>query len=388
MSRGFPALEGRPPRRPWPAQRRALQLVLLSFAAGCAAFAAETKTRNVILVTIDGLRWQEVFGGADETLINKDHGGVADNTVTALRRTFDAPTPGERRSKLMPFLWGTIVPGGQIFGNRHRNSPASVLNAERVSYPGYNELLTGRADPLIIGNTPIPNPNITVLEWLQGRPGYAGQVAACAEWQVFTAILNPGRSRIPVWVTGQHSPASTATPRLLELERWMDDIPPIVPGEHFDAFVYHASLDRFDTLHPRVFLLAFGEPDAWAHQRRYDRYLDSIQRCDRFIRQLWEKLQALPQYRDCTSLVITPDHGRGVQGTDWTSHGKKVPRADETWLAVFGPDTPALGERHDTAPVHQAQLAATVAALLGEDFQAAFPQAAAPLAEVLRPAGR
>ncbi|HUR56558.1 MAG TPA: alkaline phosphatase family protein, partial [Opitutaceae bacterium] len=267
-------------------------------------------------------------------------------------------------------------------------SAVSVTNAERVSYPGYNEILAGRADPVITSNTPIPNPNVTVLEWLHGRPGFSGRVAACAEWRVFTAIINVPRSRLPVWVTRQHSPPSQATPRLLEIEQWMEDIPTFTPDEHFDAFVYQAAVDRFDTLKPRVFLLAFGEPDSWAHQKRYDRYLYSIQRCDRFVRQLWEKLQADPEYRGRTTLILTPDHGRGVLADDWTSHGKKVPRCEETWLMALGPDTPALGERRNVPEAHQAQVAATMAALLGEDLGRAFPDAAPPVAEIVGPAAR
>jgi hypothetical protein len=283
----------------------------------------------------------------------------------------------------MPFVWDIIAKQGQLYGNRGLGSESSVLNAEKISYPGYNELLSGRADPLVTSNTPLPNPNVTVLEWLHQRPGYAGRVAACAEWRVFTAILNVGRSRLPVWVTRQHSPPGTATPRLLEIERWMDEIPPLSPDEHFDAFVYHAAIDVFDARQPRVFLLAFGEPDTWAHSRRYDRYLYSIQRCDRFIRQFWEKLQALPDYRGTTSILISPDHGRGVLPADWTSHGKKVPRSEETWLMGLGPDTRPLGERRNVPAVHQAQIAATVAALLGENYAAAFPAAAAPVTDLV-----
>ncbi len=349
---------------------------------------AQPATKNVLLVTIDGLRWQEVFGGAEDALISKDHGGVGESAIAGLRAEFGGATADERRRKLMPFFWTTIAPQGQVFGNRVLNSPANVLNAERVSYPGYNEILTGAPDPLITGNTPLPNRNVTVLEWLHARPGFAGRVAAAAAWNVFVPILNVGRSRFPVFVTQQQSAPGAVSPRLAEIERWMADIPPISSTENFDAFVYHAAVDLFDTHRPRVFLLALGEPDEWAHARRYDRYLDSIRRCDRFVRQLWEKLQALPQYRGTTSIVLSPDHGRGVLGADWTGHGKKIPRSEETWLAAMGPDTRALGERRATVPVHQAQVAATVAALLGEDFRAAFPEAAAPVADLLGGAKR
>lgn len=363
--------------------RSALLWLCLSLTAAWSS-AAETQTRNVLLVTIDGLRWQEVFRGADETLLNKESGGVPEKETEALRREFWADTADARRRKLMPFFWGTVVARGQAFGNRDIGSVASVLNPQWFSYPGYNELLTGRPDPLVVSNAPIPNRNITVLEWLQGRPGYAGRVAASAEWSVFPAILNVGRSRLPVFAPGFRVPGAQTTPRLIEMEEWMRDVPEIGGGEHFDAFPYHAAVEFYDRLKPRVYLLALGEPDVWAHARRYDRYLASIQRCDRFVRQLCEKLQALPEYRDTTSIVLTPDHGRGAGGSDWTSHGSKTPRSNETWLAVVGPDTPPRGERRDAPEVHQAQVAATVAALLGEDFRVAFPEAAPPLPDLIR----
>jgi len=112
---------------------------------------------------------------------------VPAGSLTALKADFLADTPEARRLKLMPFFWGTLVPGGQAFGNRDVGSAARVLNAEHVSYPGYNELLTGVPDPLITSNAPMPNRNVTVLEWLHGRPGFAGRVGVAAAWRVFRA---------------------------------------------------------------------------------------------------------------------------------------------------------------------------------------------------------
>ena len=62
---------------------------------------ARRQTRNVFLVMTDGLRWQEVFGGADERLINKEN-GVSD--PDSLRREYWRDTPAARREALMPFL--------------------------------------------------------------------------------------------------------------------------------------------------------------------------------------------------------------------------------------------------------------------------------------------
>lgn len=354
----------------------------LALLLGTAHGATALKTQNVVLVTIDGLRWQEVFRGLDDGMANKEFGGVSDRSLVEMQKTFAVGTPGERRQALMPFVWGEIAAKGQIFGNRDTNSPMRVTNAAQVSYPGYNEMLTGFADPRIKNNARIPNPNVTVLEWLNGRPGFQGKVVPLAAWNVFSSIFNVERSGLPLWLTNQHSDPATASPQLLDIERWMQDIPTKGRDENYDAFVYRAAEDALDTKSPRLLFVGFGEPDTHAHARTYDRYLDSIRRVDRFIRQLWDKLQSMPQYRGTTTLIVTVDHGRGNSPKDWPNHNPQSPNSDETWLMVMGPDTPALGERRDTELLTTSQVAATVARFLGEDFQAAFPQAPAPVAAV------
>ncbi len=81
-------------------------------------------------------------------------------------------------------------------------------------------------------------------------------------------------------------------------------------------------------------------------------------------------------------MIVTTDHGRGAAPQDWANHNVQSPGSDETWLAVLGPDTPPRGERHDTGLVTTSQLASTAAKLLGEDYRAAEPRAAEPLAEI------
>ena len=86
----------------------------------------------------------------------------------------------------------------------------------------------------------------------------------------------------------------------------------------------------------------------------------------------------MPEYKDRTTLLVTTDHGRGASTKDWTDHGKDVPAAEQTWMAALGPDVPALGLREGVT-VTTSQLAATIAAAVGEDFKAANPAVAAPL---------
>jgi hypothetical protein len=348
----------------------ALCLVAASFAAGAAPPADTTRqTQNVILVTLDGFRWQELFSGADSSLL----ASIADSTTQAKTRAgFWRPDPVARRAALLPWLWSTIPAGGQLFGNRYEGGAVRVTNGKRFSYPGYNEILSGFPDDRIDSNDPVPNPNVTVLEWLNREPAFAGRVAAFGAWSTFTAIINAPRSGLPVnagWM-----PVEGTSPAAQLLNQLQDYSTRTWDEERDDAITWLAAKQYLVTRTPRVFYLAFGDTDEWAHGGRYDTYLDMAHRTDAMLRDLWEMVQSLPQYRGHTSLVIATDHGRG-DGPGWTDHGKSVPEAEFIWIAVMGPDTPARGLRNDVTAGTQSQIAATIAALLGYDYPAAVPKA-------------
>lgn len=342
---------------------------------------APRQTENVLLVTLDGLRWQEFFGGCDESLLSKEAGGVRD--VPAVRRRFFRNTAEERRETLFPFLWKTVAAQGQIFGDPTLDSSVRVTNGLFFSYPGYSEILCGFPDPRIDSNDKKNNPNVTVLEWLNQKPNFSGQVAAWTSWDVFPWIINAERSGIPVdagWTAvGPQVPAS----RRALLQRLADETPHLWENVRYDAFTIQAAFDSLEQRQPRVLFVSLGETDDFAHEGRYDLYLDAARRNDRMIERLWTHLQTLPQYAGKTSLVITTDHGRGDDRVSWKSHGKDLSQARFIWAGVMGPDTPPLGPR-EKLEVTQSQIAATVAQLLGEDYHAAVPQSGSPLPGVLR----
>lgn len=340
---------------------------------------AQHRVDNILVVTLDGMRWQEVFGGASPEYLGKQSGGVEDSAALAARFVRSSAEAG--RETLMPFLWGTIAKAGQLFGDSAQGSYAHVTNGMWFSYPGYNEMLSGAPDSRIDSNDTIPNPNITVLEWLNRKPAYAGKVAAFASWELLPWILNVGRSGLPANGQGPPIPNPT-TERARLLDDVSADLPPYWGATRFDATTMHGAFEYLREHHPRVLYVMLGETDEWGHDRRYDLYLDAAWRGDRFIQRLWQLVQAIPQYAGKTALVVTTDHGRGATPEDWTDHGKKTPGSGRVWIAVLGPETPALGVRHD-APVTQSQVAATIAALLGERFTRTDAEVAAPLPGVL-----
>jgi hypothetical protein len=360
---------------------RGLAAVSLWLLMTAAAFAA--KTQNVVLIVSDGLRWQEVFTGAEEDLLNEKDGGSW-LSEQELRKRYWRQSVNERRAVLFPFLWGTVAKRGQLFGNQTLGSVARVTNGKAFSYPGYNEMSTGFPNAAIDSNEFGPNPTATVFEWLNKIDEFRGRVAIYGTWSVYENIFNKKRSGL-VMQTGWRLPKKEPeTPRDALLRELYETTTQFDEEDVPNSFLQIPLLDYVTSAKPRVMFVGYGETDNWAHQGRYDLVLDSAHRFDYFVKQLWDTMQAIPQYRGTTTFIITADHGRGSGLREWKEHGVEEKGSENIWIAVLGPDTPPLGERSHVAPVTQAQIAATVAALVGRDYHAAVPQAAQPLAAVLQ----
>ena len=309
---------------------------------------ASNETPNVILVVSDGLRWQDVFTGADSAILFGAPATLGDNP-DAVRRKYWRATAAERRTVLMPFVWGTVARHGQLLGNRDLSSVVDVTNGMKFSYPGYNEMLVGVPDPRIDRNDFGPNPNVTVFEWLNRRKEFRGRVAAFGTWDTFRDIFNVGRSRIHIHTNG-------ARPH--------------------DALVQRVVLPWLKEHEPRVLFVGFAETDDWAHEGRYDRYLDAAHAVDAYLAELWSVVQSQPGYRGKTTVIFAADHGRGRTAADWRHHGQDVPGAEETFINTLGPGIEARGERRKSAHV-LGDVAAAVAAAVGLKYQVRVPVAGA-----------
>lgn len=332
---------------------------------------------KLLVVTLDGFRWQELFRGADEKLKTKEAGGVQfPNLIPNPAKSF-----AQARHSVMPFFWDVVARDGTVYGDRTAGHVSAVTNPFRFSYPGYSEMLCGYVDVGIDSNAGKPNPNITVLEWLNGRPGFEGKVAAYGGWSVLKAILNADRSKLPV-TCGWDPIAPLGPLPLSDREKTLNDLlarsTRMWADESPDSIVCEAAIECLTRRKPRVLYVMLGETDEWAHARRYDLYIDSARRSDAFIERLWTTAQSMPEYAGRTALLVTTDHGRGETAADWTSHGAKVKGAEAWWAAAMGPGVSSAGVLTDGA-AGQDQIAATIAALVNEDYNAAQPKAAKPL---------
>lgn len=330
--------------------------------------------KNVFLITLDGLRWEEVFTGADEWLLNNDD---YTNNRDEVAARFWRDTPDARREALMPFFWSEIAGNGTLWGNQHLGSIGEVTNNRVFSYPGYNEILTGFDDPRIVSNDKIPNPNTTVLEWVNGQPGFEGRVAAFGSWDVFPYIVNERRSGVPV-----NAGFESAAGELTEKEAWLNELQSQTPSPwttvRLDVFTHNYALETLKQDRPRLMYISYGETDDFAHNGDYRHYLDAAYRTDAFIKDLWDWVEQDDQYAGKTAFLVTTDHGRGEQDR-WVGHGIDWEGSKAIWVAALGPgfehqgEVGRTGDGRDIPPVYQNQMAATVAELLGLSYTNRVP---------------
>ena len=346
---------------------RYILLIICVVASARVTAQSDLKTENIFIITLDGLRWQELFSGADSALIrNKEY----THDQKELLERFWVSDATDRRKKLMPFFWSTLEKEGQLYGNRQYSNYVNCSNKMWFSYPGYNEILCGFADDeRINSNNKIDNPNTTVLEFLNKQQKYSGNVAAFASWDVIPYIVNERRSGIPV--NGGYETASGKN--LTEREVFLNELQPRIPGPwgsvRLDAFTHYYAFEYVKKHKPRVVYISYGETDDFAHDGRYDEYLKAAHRTDQFIQEFWNWVQSQSFYKNKTTFLITTDHGRGTVPLEtWRNHGDEISGADQIWFAVLGPDTPASGEQKENIQIYQNQVAKTAAAFLGVPY--------------------
>ncbi len=351
------------------------------------ATAAELTDRNVVLVTLDGVRIQELFGGMDPLIAGAPEAdsGIYEASVT--RERYWRETPVERREALMPFFWKTLATAGMVLGNPALGSPVTVRNPHWFSYPGYSEILTGEPQPDVTSNDLVRYPHETVLEYAHRKLGLkVTGVAQIGSWDGFKYAAS--RRDGTFFMNGAYDPvpAEFSMPEMDMLVALRPEVLQLWEESSNDTLTFRLAQSYLKRHQPRVLWLGLGQSDDWAHARRYDRLLDYLQLVDRHLSQLWATLQSMDRYRGNTTLILTTDHGRGRTLADWTEHDTGIEGSQDIWIAIIGPDTPARGEVRDQAGVTQSDIAATMLQYLGLDHRDFNADGGPPIPGSLKPA--
>lgn len=348
---------------------KTFQFVFFCFAISSISLAQpKAQTRNIFIITTDGFRWQEIFRGADSSILHNPN--QVKDTALMCEQYWDANV-SERRKKLLPFFWNVLAKQGQLTGNRDFNNDMNVKNLYKISYPGYNEIFTGSPDRTLIPNLAIRNSNINILEWLNTQDAYKGKVVAYSSWDIMPYILAEKENGLPV---------NSGYELLNDSEDSVNAIinqaqANVIHKTHcrFDMLTYGAAKRYLEENHPRVLFLGLGETDEFAHKGEYDHYLQKAHQFDEMLAELWYFVQTDPFYKNNTTFIITTDHGRGKKSTTWNAHGFWVGGSGQTWLATIGPGIAPLGELKEKNQIYTSQIAATISQLLGEKFKSNHP---------------
>ncbi|MES2775846.1 MAG: alkaline phosphatase family protein [Bacteroidota bacterium] len=344
---------------------KALAVSMLIFIGVYATGQSLPQAQNIFIITLDGYRWQEVFGGADEGLVGNPR--YVSDTALLQQLYWDNDT-ASRRSLLMPFFWNVIAKKGQLYGNRRYDNNMNVKNIYKFSYPGYNEIFTGYADLKFVPNTPVLNRNTNILEFLNAQDEYKGKCVAFTSWNIFPHILNESRMGIEVNSGYEPNKITDSNSTYQLINKVQEDV---AEKKHtrYDELTFLSAKEYIKQHHPKVAFIGLGETDEFAHENQYDQYLHAANKADKMIAELWYYVQTDPVYKNNTTFIITTDHGRGNKPRTWHEHNTLIKGSGEIWMALLGPGILPMGEMKTEGRIFQKQIASTIAMLLGQKFE-------------------
>jgi hypothetical protein len=317
----------------------------------------------VVLVVLDGVRWQEIFGGADRAL--------------ARERGLN-PLAWASARALMPNLQRALETRAIALGAPGHGAELSASGPQFISLPGYLEIFSGHPDPACGSNDCARPPARTIADDVS-EAGETGDAAVVASWPTIARaasadgsrlVVSAGRKRVSHGeLLREDEAAVTWMDRGAHAKAW--------PGEgdyRPDAFTSRLALRTLATLRPRFLFVGLGDADEYGHRNDYRSYLEAIHASDAFLGDLFSTLDDMGARGRHTTVVVTADHGRAYGFKD---HGARYPESGRVWLVA------ASGDLHEHGLVAAAQrrtlsqIAPTVRALLG------MPADGQPIPEIL-----
>lgn len=314
--------------------------------------AAPTEPRHahtVVVLVIDGIRWQEVFSGVDPRLA-RSH-GIKGRPATA--------------AELVPNLHLLSHGKGAVVGAPGVGPSLRASGPVYRSLPGYMELLSGRAAEYCLSNRCGSVRYPTLMDQVgQNDPG---QAALFASWPylIHAAALNPANA---VLSTGQRGGTNLdrvyrskvrATLRTAALAAGPS---PSKGDFRADAFTAALALDYLLEERPRLLFISIGEADVFGHANNYGAYLVALRQADAFAGELLEATERMNGSGHATTLIVTTDHGRDRQARE---HGPDIPESARVWAMAGGFGVYQRGAVPLGAPKTLSAIAPSVLCLLG-----------------------
>jgi hypothetical protein len=306
--------------------------------------------RSVVLVAIDGVRWQDVFEGVDPALAEKFH------------------VPAEERvdaARLLPNLHRLMTTEGAAIGGPGADHPMEASGPNFVSLPGYTEMLTGRADTGCTDNQCARTELPTVAD--EVARGGLGEAVVVASWPVIAraatafsdgVTLSVGRHEGPGRALLAHD--ATVGPLIEAGERSQPE-----PGNgdfRPDNHTAKVALACLTTRAPEFLFVGLGDTDEYGHQEDYRGYLRALREADAVVGDLFRAVSALNARGQPSTLLVTTDHGRS---REFDTHGQEHPESSRVWLVAAGAGVEARGLIGSPRSRHLSDVGQTIRRLIG-----------------------
>jgi hypothetical protein len=304
-------------------QDRALQI----------AHRSDAQTERVVLVVLDGVRWQDVFDGATD----------------------------------MPTLHRWMIEDGTCIGAPGYGE-MTATGPNYVSLPSYREIFSGRA-PQTCQDNHCPRPTEPTLVDELVRAGRDAVIVS--SWETIGNATSV-TSDVPM-STGRLRLQRADGFDMVRLADGHDANPWPGMGEYRpDILTARLAYSVFSTKPPAFLFVGLGEPDEYAHRGDRERYLASLHAADRIL----ETLERATDNR--TTFIVTADHGRSAA---FLEHGAAWPESGRVWLVAKG-GAIARNGFVSSSPHRLADIAPTVRVLLGLPADA-DRRAGQPITELL-----
>jgi hypothetical protein len=133
-------------------------------------------------------------------------------------------------------------------------------------------------------------------------------------------------------------------------------------GDELTFFMTREVMRKFS---PRVLVVALSDVEA-AHFGSFAMHLSGIKTADRLAWQLWQEVEANPEYKGRTTMLILPEFGRDPDGSStngFFNHRANDDSTRDTWMMALGAgiEKPQVIER----PIRHVDVCPTLAGLLG-----------------------
>lgn len=318
-------------------------LITAAVFTGRFASAEAPPQRNVILIVLDGVRWQEVFRGSNSYLSQ-------DKTAEPI---FTKLTAGIQGQEL-------------LLGNRDEGDRLTLLSRTRLSMPSYTNMMAGykrRCWHNFCGRTTVE----TFPERIRRELNLpVEQVATITSWiQIGVAVEH---IKGATFVNAGNSPLMDSSPddELMKLNEEQKEGASFWNRYRLDKDTFAQSLRYLIKHQPRFLFISFNDADKWAHRWNYSKYLTSLRLYDQWIAEIRATLDSLGDYGANTLLMVTTDHGRGSE-TNWGEHGTLYPDSKYFWLYAHNPLLPQNSGRMVSShtPYTQANIRPTIEAFMG-----------------------